>query len=139
MAALSIRHTRSHKGGTAHHNERWNMSGRQHVDDAHFKKFNDAMQQASSQFEADYKTLIDTLQRLEGGKHWKGAAMTAFQNAHAVLSEEHTKVNQKIRHINEAVVRTHRTAGATDQEIEASLKSVDVGGGGSSGIDSFSR
>ncbi|GAA0481079.1 WXG100 family type VII secretion target [Streptomyces sp. NPDC046215] len=122
-------------------------NGKQKVSDQAFKTFTDAIDQTSSHFSANLRQLANVIATLDGGS-WKGEAHSAFRKAQMDLNDDHDRVRRMVDRVREAVVLTHRSSGATDGEIAAKMKGVDVGGGStapaagqgggpSSGIDRY--
>ncbi|MFF7727649.1 WXG100 family type VII secretion target [Streptomyces sp. NPDC008001] len=125
---------------------------RQKVSDEAFKAFTDAIDKTSSHFSANLRQLANVIATLDGGSSWKGEAHKAFRKAQSDLNDDHDRVRRMIDRVREAVVLTHRASGATDGEIAAQMKGIDVSGGGSaaagaggghgeqprSGIDAYS-
>ncbi|MEU1677160.1 WXG100 family type VII secretion target [Streptomyces roseifaciens] len=105
-------------------------NGRQKVSDEAFKAFTDAIDKTSSHFSANLRQLANVIATLDGGSSWKGEAHSAFRKAQSDLNDDHDRVRRMIDRVREAVVLTHRASGATDAEIAAQMKGVDVGGGG---------
>ncbi|MEU8546924.1 WXG100 family type VII secretion target [Streptomyces roseoverticillatus] len=103
------------------------------VTDEAFKRFTDAIDQTSSHFSANLRQLANVIATLDGGSSWKGDAHTAFRKAQSDLNDEHDRVRRMIDRVREAVVLTHRASGATDAEIAAQMKGVNVGGGSHGG------
>ncbi|WKU47330.1 WXG100 family type VII secretion target [Streptomyces sp. VNUA116] len=100
------------------------------VSDEAFKNFTDAIDKTSSHFSANLRQLANVIATLDGGS-WAGEAHRAFRQAQSDLNDEHDRVRRMIDRVREAVVLTHRASGATDAEIAAQMKGVDVTGGGS--------
>ncbi|WP_058046540.1 WXG100 family type VII secretion target [Streptomyces roseifaciens] len=105
-------------------------NGRQKVSDEAFKTFTDAIDKTSSHFSANLRQLANVIATLDGGSSWKGEAHRAFRKAQSDLNDDHDRVRRMIDRVREAVVLTHRASGATDAEIAAQMKGVDIGGGG---------
>ncbi|MFH8790562.1 WXG100 family type VII secretion target [Streptomyces roseoverticillatus] len=101
------------------------------VTDEAFKTFTDAIDKTSGHFSANVRQLANVIATLDGGS-WKGEAHQAFRKAQKDLNDEHDRVRRMIDRVREAVVLTHRSSGATDAEIAAQMRGVDVNGGGSS-------
>ncbi|WP_424893483.1 WXG100 family type VII secretion target [Streptomyces sp. XH2] len=100
------------------------------VTDEAFKKFTDAIDKTSGHFSANLRQLANVIATLDGGS-WKGEAHQAFRKAQSDLNDDHDRVRRMIDRVREAVVLTHRASGATDAEIAAQMKGVNVHGGGS--------
>ncbi|MEU1820526.1 WXG100 family type VII secretion target [Streptomyces roseifaciens] len=111
-------------------------NGRQKVSDEAFKAFTDAIDKTSSHFSANLRQLANVIATLDGGS-WKGEAHSAFRKAQSDLNDDHDRVRRMIDRVREAVVLTHRASGATDAEIAAQMKGVDVGGGGAAPASAF--
>ncbi|GGX80095.1 WXG100 family type VII secretion target [Streptomyces hiroshimensis] len=105
-------------------------NGRQKVSDEAFKTFTDAIDKTSSHFSANLRQLANVIATLDGGSSWKGEAHRAFRKAQSDLNDDHDRVRRMIDRVREAVVLTHRASGATDGEIAARMKGIDIGGGG---------
>lgn len=123
------------------------MTDKQKVDDKAFKTFTDAMDLTTGHFSANLRKLANVIATLDGGS-WKGDAHRAFRKAQMDLNDDHDRVRRLVDQVREAVVLTHRSTGATDAEIAATMKGVDTagapagsGGGGqhtpTSGIDKY--
>ncbi|MBF6045637.1 hypothetical protein GO001_10430 [Streptomyces sp. NRRL B-1677] len=105
-------------------------NGKQKVSDQAFKTFTDAIDTTSSHFSANLRQLANVIATLDGGSSWKGDAHSAFRKAQMDLNDDHDRVRRMIDRVREAVALTHRTSGATDAEIAAQMRGVDVSGGG---------
>ncbi|MGK5548899.1 WXG100 family type VII secretion target [Streptomyces sp. URMC 127] len=103
---------------------------KQKISDQEFKAFTDAIDKTSGHFSANLRQLANVIATLDGGSSWAGEAHKAFRKAQSDLNDDHDRVRRMIDRVREAVVLTHRSSGATDAEIAAQMRGVDVSGGG---------
>ncbi|MDT0547189.1 hypothetical protein [Streptomyces lonegramiae] len=104
---------------------------KQKVSDSAFQTFTNELDQSIQGFASNMKLMADILATVDAG--WQGVGAGAFKKAQMDLELDHDAVRRLVAGIREAVVQTHRSGGANDDDIAAQLKGIDVNGAAAGG------
>ncbi|MEU7132703.1 WXG100 family type VII secretion target [Streptomyces sp. NPDC046261] len=107
------------------------MSGIQKIDDAAFITFENTIREASAALSSNLRSLVNAVGQAQGA--WTGEAARAFVKAQHDLNDDHDALRRLIDGIHDAVALTRKSGKATDADVMAGFRSIDVNGAAAGG------
>ncbi|MFI1831080.1 WXG100 family type VII secretion target [Streptomyces sp. NPDC020412] len=108
------------------------MAGVQKVGDQSLKDFQDEISRQFDDIKGQVQQLQGVIDSLEG--RWKGIGAGAFDGKQAEINQGMVRIAKLLADFQEAIAVTRTTAASTDEDVRASMQSVDASAGaGASG------